>query len=292
MSLSSALANPQGATIETLTEQLESILLGKQQQVQLAICCLIAGGHLLVEDRPGVGKTTLAQALGQSLGMNWTRVQFTNDLLPADITGVSVFDQRESDFTFKPGPVFTQILMADEINRAPPRAQSALLEAMEERQVTVDGNTHKLDDQFFVIATQNPADRAGAYPLPESQLDRFLVSIELGYPDEDVEKSLLMRPRNHNQSKSLHAICNGDDLERWQTDVDRIHVSQAIADYTHALLQASRQREEQQNDCRALARVQELIWSLWRELTLMCTSVQWYCPTTYRRYFVRLQHID
>lgn len=253
MSLSSALANPQGATIETLTEQLESILLGKQQQVQLAICCLIAGGHLLVEDRPGVGKTTLAQALGQSLGMNWTRVQFTNDLLPADITGVSVFDQRESDFTFKPGPVFTQILMADEINRAPPRAQSALLEAMEERQVTVDGNTHKLDDQFFVIATQNPADRAGAYPLPESQLDRFLVSIELGYPDEDVEKSLLMRPRNHNQSKSLHAICNGDDLERWQTDVDRIHVSQAIADYTHALLQASRQREEQQNDCRALS---------------------------------------
>ena len=124
---------------------------------------------------------------------------------------------------------------------------------MEERQVTVDGNTHKLDDQFFVIATQNPADRAGAYPLPESQLDRFLVSIELGYPDEDVEKSLLMRPRNHNQSKSLHAVCNGDDLERWQTDVDRIHVSQAIADYTHALLQASRQREEQQNDCRALS---------------------------------------
>jgi len=203
MSLSSALASPQGATIETLTEQLESTLLGKQQQVRLAICCLIAGGHLLVEDRPGVGKTTLAHALGQSLGMSWTRVQFTNDLLPADITGVSVFDQRKSDFTFKPGPVFTPILMADEINRAPPRAQSALLEAMEERQVTVDGKTHKLDEQFFVIATQNPADRAGAYPLPESQLDRFLVGIELGYPDTEVEKSLLMRPRKHRQTAKI-----------------------------------------------------------------------------------------
>ncbi len=253
MSLSSALTSPQGATIETLTEQLESTLLGKQQQVRLAICCLIAGGHLLVEDRPGVGKTTLAHALGQSLGMSWTRVQFTNDLLPADITGISVFDQRKSDFTFKPGPVFTPILMADEINRAPPRAQSALLEAMEERQVTVDGKTHKLDEQFFVIATQNPADRAGAYPLPESQLDRFLVGIELGYPDTEVEKSLLMRPRKHRQNNSLDAVCNGEDLERWQTEVDSIHVSQAIADYAHDLLQASRQREEQQKDCRALS---------------------------------------
>lgn len=256
MALSPALANAntnQLHAIEALSAQLESVLLGKQHQIKLAICCLLAGGHLLVEDRPGVGKTTLAHALGQSLGANWNRVQFTNDLLPADITGVSVFDQRDNSFEFKPGPVFAPILMADEINRAPPRAQSALLEAMEERQVTVDGKTYALDPQFFVIATQNPADRAGAYPLPESQLDRFLISIELGYPDEETEKSLLKRAKPTRPDTQPDPVCSTEDLAQWQQEVLSLHVSDTLADYTFALIQASRDREKQDHDCRGLS---------------------------------------
>ncbi len=256
MALSTALANTNNSNlqvIETLSAQLETVLLGKEHQIGLAICCLLAGGHLLVEDRPGVGKTTLAHALGQSLGARWNRVQFTNDLLPADITGVSVFDQRNNSFEFKPGPIFAPILLADEINRAPPRAQSALLEAMEERQVTVDGQTYELDPQFFVIATQNPADRAGAYPLPESQLDRFLISIEIGYPDQETEKSLLQRNKSARADTMLDPVCTTEDLALWQQDVMSVHVSDAIADYTYALIQASRDREKKQNDCRGLS---------------------------------------
>ena len=170
------------AELDEVLAQLERILMGKREQTTLALACLLARGHLLIEDVPGVGKTTLAHALGATLGLDWTRVQFTSDLLPADVVGVSIFNTHEQRFDFKPGPVFTAILLADEINRAPPKAQSALLEAMEERQVTVDGVTRALNEDFFVIATQNPTDQLGAFPLPESQLDRFLVGIQIGYP--------------------------------------------------------------------------------------------------------------
>ncbi len=225
---------------EQLLKQLDSVLLGKQHQVMLSVACLVAGGHLLVEDRPGVGKTTLAQAIGQSLGLEWQRLQFTNDLLPADITGVSIFDQTSSDFRFRPGPVFTPILLADEINRAPPRSQSALLEAMEEGQVTVDGNTYPLGEQFFVIATQNPADRSGAYPLPESQLDRFLAAIELGLPDAEVEKQLLLHGDQRAHAMALDAVCDSKMLLQWQTAARKVHLSEAVADYVMELLAQTR----------------------------------------------------
>lgn len=225
---------------DQLLEQLDSVLLGKHQQVMLSVACLVAGGHLLVEDRPGVGKTTLAQAIGQSLGLDWQRLQFTNDLLPADITGVSIFDQHTSDFQFRPGPVFTPILLADEINRAPPRSQSALLEAMEEGQVTVDGTTYPLGEHFFVIATQNPSDRSGAYPLPESQLDRFLAAIELGLPDAEVEKQLLLHGDQRAHAMALNAVCDSETLAQWQTAAANVHLSETVADYVMALLQQTR----------------------------------------------------
>ncbi|PIE37753.1 MAG: hypothetical protein CSA54_00820, partial [Gammaproteobacteria bacterium] len=177
--------------ISALTRFLDGVLLGKERQVRLAIACLIARGHLLLEDVPGVGKTTLAQALATGLGLPWNRVQFTSDLLPADVVGVSIWNARNHAFEFRQGAVFTSVLLADEINRAPPRAQSALLEAMEERQVSIDGDTHKLDADFFVIATQNPVVQLGAFPLPESQLDRFLLGLSLGYPDARTERQLL-----------------------------------------------------------------------------------------------------
>lgn len=225
---------------DQLLKQLDSVLLGKQQQVMLSVACLIAGGHLLVEDRPGVGKTTLAQAIGQSLGLHWQRLQFTNDLLPADITGVSIFNQTSNEFQFRKGPVFTPILLADEINRAPPRAQSALLEAMEENQVTVDGVTHSLGQQFFVIATQNPSDRSGAYPLPESQLDRFLAAIELGLPEPDVEKQLLLHGDQRVRATQLQAVCDAETLLSWQQAAAGLHLSETVADYVMALLEQTR----------------------------------------------------
>lgn len=227
--------------IDDLVNQLDSVLLGKHQQVMLSVACLVAGGHLLVEDRPGVGKTTLAQAIGQSLGLDWQRLQFTNDLLPADITGVSIFDQTSSDFQFRPGPVFTPILLADEINRAPPRSQSALLEAMEEGQVTVDGNTYPLGEHFFVIATQNPSDRSGAYPLPESQLDRFLAAIELGLPDAEVEKQLLLHGDQRAHAMALEPVCDSNTFAQWQAAAAKVHLSDTVADYVMALLQQTRQ---------------------------------------------------
>ena len=255
MSLTSVLTTNEtgGNPVDVLIQQLESVLLGKEEQVKLAVCCLLARGHLLVEDRPGVGKTTLAHAIGQSLGLQWKRVQFTNDLLPADICGVSVFNQAETAFEFKPGPVFAPLLMADEINRAPPRSQSALLEAMEERQVTVDGNTYQLDPMFFVVATQNPADRAGAYPLPESQLDRFLAGTALGYPDADIEKELLLGNGSRSNKHDLEPVCTAEQLSDWQQSVTEVHVAAAVVDYTYALLQASREREVRQQDCRGLS---------------------------------------
>ena len=221
--------------------QLERVLIGKQDTVKLAFACLLAGGHLLIEDVPGVGKTTLARGLGATLGLPWTRVQFTNDLLPADITGVSVFDRDSASFHFKPGPVFTSILLADEINRAPPKAQSALLEAMEERQVSVDGETHPLPDDFFVVATQNPAEQLGAFPLPESQLDRFLVGLAIGLPDASTERDLLEHGDRRGTLDALVPSANPTQLKQWMRDIDAIHIDSKLIHYIQALLASTRE---------------------------------------------------
>ncbi|NND90304.1 MAG: MoxR family ATPase [Granulosicoccus sp.] len=228
-------------TLPAVLQQLEEVLMGKREQTTMALACLLARGHLLIEDVPGVGKTTLAHALGATLGLAWTRVQFTSDLLPADVVGVTIFDSGNHAFQFKPGPVFTAILLADEINRAPPRAQSALLEAMEERQVTVDGVSHALDDDFFVIATQNPMDQLGAFPLPESQLDRFLVGIEIGYPDTATERALLERGDQRTEIAALEPLLDVRQLQRWRSQCAQVYISPPIFDYIQALLQATRQ---------------------------------------------------
>ncbi len=228
------------AELSNVVAQLETILLGKRQQIELAVACLIANGHLLIEDVPGVGKTTLAQGLSATLGLPWNRLQFTSDLLPADVIGVSVFNTSTHSFDFKQGPVFTSVLLADEINRAPPKAQSALLEAMEERQVSLDGETYKLDDEFFVIATQNPTDQLGAYPLPESQLDRFLVSIALGYPDSDEERTLLKSGDRRQSIQSLEPVAGPLQIKHWSQAAARLHVSDTVIDYIQALLNESR----------------------------------------------------
>jgi len=226
--------------ISHVLAQLETILLGKRDQLELAVACMLANGHLLIEDVPGTGKTTLAQALGVCMGLGWKRVQFTSDLLPADIVGVSIFNSNTQQFEFREGPVFTSVLLADEINRAPPKAQSALLEAMEERQISVDGNTYALPKEFFVIATQNPVEQLGAYPLPESQLDRFLVGIALGYPDPATERQLLQSGDKRSAIAELKAVANARQLEQWSTDVASVHVADSIYDYVQALLLSSR----------------------------------------------------
>jgi len=233
---------PPGDTgLQAVLDQLERVLLGKSEQVALSLACLLARGHLLIEDIPGVGKTTLAQAMGASLGLPWSRIQFTSDLLPADIVGVSIFDTVNSRFEFRHGPVFTSVLLADEINRAPPKAQSALLEAMEERQVSVDGTSYPLSDDFFVIATQNPADQLGAYPLPESQLDRFLVGIEIGYPDPASERALLEHGDRRAHIAELEPCANPQMLAHWMAKADAVHVAAPVLDYVQALLLATRE---------------------------------------------------
>lgn len=224
---------------QTLT-QLSTQLMGKEEQIKLALACLIARGHLLIEDIPGVGKTTLAHALSITLGLPWQRVQFTSDLLPADVVGVSIFNNQSGEFEFKPGPVFTSVLLADEINRAPPRAQSALLEAMEERQVTNDGVTRKLDDHFFVIATQNPADQLGAFPLPESQLDRFLVGLEIGYPDAAAERKLLIEGDSRKALQAMDSVVNPSTLKQWSAQAADLFVSEHLLDYVQALVAHTR----------------------------------------------------
>jgi len=228
-------------SISHVLEQLETILLGKREQLELSVACLLARGHLLIEDVPGTGKTTLAQALGVSIGLEWKRVQFTSDLLPADIVGVSVFNTQTQQFDFRRGPVFTAILLADEINRAPPKAQSALLEAMEERQISVDGTSHELAKEFFVIATQNPTEQLGAYPLPESQLDRFLVGLTLGYPDPGVERALMKAGDMRSLISQLTPVASPNQLEQWCDESQTTHVSDAIYDYIQALLLRSRE---------------------------------------------------
>ncbi len=220
--------------------QLETVLLGKSQQIMLALSCILARGHLLIEDVPGVGKTTLAHALSASLGLDWKRVQFTSDLLPADVVGVSIYNSETRRFEFKPGPVFTSILLADEINRAPAKAQSALLEAMEERQVTVDGVTHPLDEQFFVIATQNPNDQLGAFTLPESQLDRFLIGIQIGYPDAATERKLLEHGDRRAQASQLSKPLGARALGECSDAAQQMHMSSPVFDYIQALILATR----------------------------------------------------
>jgi len=228
---------------ETLTRveaRLNRVLLGKPEAVRLALVCLLANGHLLIEDRPGVGKTTLAHALAQVLGLDYRRIQFTSDLLPGDVVGVSVFDQARSCFEFHPGPIFAQVLLADEVNRAPPKTQSALLEAMQERQVSVDGRTHSLPDPFFVIATQNPTEQIGTHPLPESQLDRFLMRIELGFPNPEAERALLEGGGHTDSTDPLGAEAGPETLLEWQRAVSRIAARPALLDYLQALLRTSR----------------------------------------------------
>jgi MoxR-like ATPase len=219
---------------------LNRVLLGKPEAVRLSLICLLANGHLLIQDQPGVGKTTLAHALAQVLGLNYRRIQFTSDLLPGDVLGVSVFEQARSRFEFHPGPIFTQVLLADEVNRAPPKTQSALLEAMQERQVSVDGNTYPLPEPFFVIATQNPLEQIGTHPLPESQLDRFLMCIELGYPDTQSERALLEGLGHRDDSKPVPAEASPADLQTWQATVTTVTTTPPLLDYLQALLHASR----------------------------------------------------
>jgi MoxR-like ATPase len=223
---------------------LESVVLGKSHALRLALSCLLARGHLLIEDVPGVGKTTLAHALAQALGLSWQRVQFTSDLLPADIIGVSVFDRATQKFEFRKGPVFTQLLLADEVNRASPRTQSALLEAMEERQVSVDGVAHALPEPFFVVATQNPHEQLGTYALPESQLDRFLMRIELGYPDPHHERVLLANEDRRLVLARMQPAMQAAELLRLQQAVQQVHVAGPLLDYVQALVAASRARAD------------------------------------------------
>jgi MoxR-like ATPase len=227
--------------ISTTISQLNRIILGKEHQMRLCISCLLARGHLLIEDIPGVGKTTLAHALAESLGLSYQRIQFTSDLLPADIIGVSVFDRETSSFRFHKGPVFSQLVLADEVNRASPKAQSALLEAMEEHQVTADGQTYPLAAPFFVIATQNPVYQIGTYPLPESQLDRFLMRIELGYPDAALERQLLMGQDRRDLLATLSPTLSPQQLLLMQTMVPKVHASDALLDYVQAIVRYTRE---------------------------------------------------
>jgi MoxR-like ATPase len=218
----------------------DEVVVGKKHQVRLAFACLLADGHLLIEDRPGVGKTTLAQALARVLGLSFRRVQFTNDLLPADIIGVTVYNRSNESFDFHPGPVFAQVLLADEINRATPKTQSALLESMGEHQVTVDGETRSLPEPFFVIATQNPIDLAGTFPLPDSQLDRFLARVELGYPDPEAERELLKTKDRQHLLNSIKPRLTVEQFRELQQAVLKVTVSDALLDYLQALIQYSR----------------------------------------------------
>ncbi|MEW6992262.1 AAA family ATPase [Colwelliaceae bacterium 6441] len=223
--------------------QIEKTLIGKPQQVRLALACLLAKGHLLIEDLPGMGKTTLSHVLAASLGLSYQRVQFTSDLLPADVIGVSIFDTNEQSFSLHKGPIFNQVVLADEINRASPKTQSALLEAMEGNSVSIDGKTYQLPNPFFVIATQNPIFHVGTYPLPESQLDRFMMRISLGFPNKEAEKKILVASQQSIDFTAIKENITIEQLEKMQLFVADIHVSEAILDYVIALLQHSRTGE-------------------------------------------------
>jgi MoxR-like ATPase len=230
--------------IEHALAGLNEIILGKDRQLRLSLACLLARGHLLIEDIPGVGKTTLAHALARTLGLSYQRIQFTSDLLPADIIGVSVFEPESGQFRFHRGPVFAELVLADEVNRATPKAQSALLEAMEEHQVTSDGNTYPMTEPFFVIATQNPVYQVGTFPLPESQLDRFLMRIELGYPGPALERQLLLGRDRRDLLADLQPALTPQQLLRLQGEVPRVHASDALLDYVQAVARFTREAAE------------------------------------------------
>src|ERR1700735_5731683 len=238
------MTEPDRAALQRGLAALEIVILGKSAQVRLCLACLLARGHLLIEDVPGVGKTTLAHALAHVLGLAWHRVQFTSDLLPADIIGVSIFDRATQEFHFRKGPIFTQLLLADEVNRASPRTQSALLEAMEERQVSADLTTYRLPDPFFVVATQNPHEQVGTFALPESQLDRFLMRVTLGYPDTAHERELLKSGARRDLLPRIRPALNPEALVRIQAQVRKVHVSDALLDYTQGLIARTRDRSD------------------------------------------------
>lgn len=237
-------AEAQNKHIAAALDALGKIILGKSDELALALSCILGRGHLLIEDLPGLGKTTLAQALARVLGLSFQRIQFTSDLLPADIAGVSVFDRQKGEFQFKPGPIFAQLVLADEVNRATPKAQSALLEAMEEQQVSVDGISHRLPEPFFVIATQNPSDQIGTFPLPESQLDRFLMRIELGYPNEEDERALLIGRDRRELLETFAASLSAAELSELQRAASEMHMSDALLDYVQALIRFTRESSE------------------------------------------------
>jgi MoxR-like ATPase len=236
--------NSDRVVLDRVRNALGSIILGKDRQIRLAVSCLLARGHMLIEDLPGLGKTMLAQALARVLGMSFRRIQFTSDLLPADIVGVSVFRQNLGEFEFQPGPIFSQLILADEVNRATPKAQSALLEAMEEYQVSVDGNTRRLPEPFFVVATQNPADQIGTFPLPESQLDRFLMRLELGYPDAENERELITGADRRSMLEDIEAVTSPEALQELQRAAAQTAMSEPLVDYIQALVRQTRESPE------------------------------------------------
>ncbi|MEE8119165.1 MAG: MoxR family ATPase [Gammaproteobacteria bacterium] len=230
--------------LQRAIDQTNAIILGKDQQIRLCLACLLAKGHLLIEDIPGVGKTTLAHALARNLGLSFQRIQFTSDLLPADIIGAAVYHRESGDFRFHSGPIFAQLILADEINRATPKTQSALLEAMEEHQVTVEGETRRLPEPFFVIATQNPNYQVGTFPLPESQLDRFLMRVELGYPDKDAEHELLLGQDRRSMLEQMEPALTNDELLHMQLQVDAIKVTDALVNYVQKIVTYTRENPD------------------------------------------------
>ncbi len=234
-------ADAERAVVDKARQLLGGIILGKDREISLALACLLARGHLLIEDLPGLGKTILAQSLASVLGLSFQRIQFTSDLLPADIVGVSIFHQQQGEFKFQPGPIFAQLVLADEVNRATPKAQSALLEAMEEHQVSVDGKTHKMPTPYFVVATQNPSDQIGTFPLPESQLDRFLMRLELGYPNEESERALITGIDRRQLLSEIEPVLNADILLKLQETAAKIHITDPLIDYVQALVRFTRE---------------------------------------------------